>query len=287
MTGFVPTLRRGGPRALAWLACLACPAALLLPTAALQAQTPYDPLERVNRGIFAFNNVADRYVLEPVAKGYRAVAPAPVRRSVVNFLSNLRSPVVFANDLLQGERERAGVTLGRFMINTTLGVAGLFDAAAVFGYQAHDEDLGQTLGVYGLPQGPYLMLPLLGPSTARDAAGRVGDYFIDPLNSCCVTGDERLARFGAGTVSSREQLIETIDDLRRNTFDAYATVRSAYLQQRAAALRNGRDPAPGGEDVFTDPGAGDSLQDPETGGLKLQPGAGAAQPEAGRAKRKP
>ena len=209
-----------------------------------RAQEIADPLEPVNRAVFGFNMTLDDWVLEPVARAYRYVAPEPVRRSVANFLRNLRSPVVFANDLLQGERERAGVTLGRFMINSTLGVFGLFDAANAFGYAAHDEDLGQTFGVWGLPSGPYLMLPLLGPSSVRDAGGRVGDYFINPLNHCCVDTDEWLALYGTGTVSDREANIEVFDDLKENSLDLYAAVRSIYAQRRAAEIRNG---APAGD----------------------------------------
>jgi phospholipid-binding lipoprotein MlaA len=214
-------------------------AALTASCAGPSAQEAADPFEPVNRAVFGFNLFADEWVLEPVARGYRAVAPAPVRRSVANFLSNLRSPVIFANDLLQGERDRAGTTLGRFMINSTLGVFGLFDPANALGHSPHYEDLGQTLGVYGVSSGPYLVLPLLGPSNARDAVGRVGDYFIDPLNQCCITTDERLALFGTGAVSDREANIELFDDLRANSIDLYATIRTIYAQRRAAEIRNG------------------------------------------------
>ena len=170
------------------------------------SQEVADPIEPVNRAIFSFNMFVDTWLLEPVARGYRFVTPEPARRSVANFLANLRSPVIFANDALQGERERAGITLGRFMINTTLGVAGLFDPASALGYHRHDEDFGQTLGVWGVPSGPYLMLPLLGPSNGRDTAGRVGDYFINPLNHCCITQDERLGLFGVdGSERARGQ----------------------------------------------------------------------------------
>ena len=227
---------------------------LMIGSAAVQAQEVADPLEPLNRAVFSFNLKADEWLFEPVARAYRYVAPQPVRQSVSNFLSNLRSPVVFANDLLQGERERAGITLGRFMINSTLGVFGLFDAASVFGYQGHYEDLGQTLGVYGVPDGPYLMLPLLGPSNLRDTTGRVGDYFINPLNSCCITPDDRYAIFGTTAVSERESSIELFDDLRTNSLDLYATLRTVYTQRRAAEIRNGA-PAANPEnynDIFKD-----------------------------------
>lgn len=220
----------------------------------LRAQEVADPLEPVNRAVFSFNLFVDEWVLEPVARAYRFVAPEPVRRSVGNFLHNLRSPVIFVNDILQGERDRAGVTLGRFMINTTLGVFGLFDAASAFGHQRHDEDFGQTLAVYGVPDGPYLMLPLLGPSNARDTVGRVGDYFINPLNDCCITTDERYGLFAATGISEREASIELFDDLRANSIDLYATLRTIYTQKRAADVRNGAAPSDqeGYDDIFKD-----------------------------------
>ena len=219
-----------------------------------QAGDVYDPIEPVNRAVFSFNMFVDTWVLEPVARAYRFATPEQVRRSVANFLANLRSPVIFANDALQGERERAGVTLGRFMINTTLGVAGLFDAATQFGYARHDEDFGQTLGSYGVPNGPYLMLPLLGPSNARDTVGRVGDYVINPLNQCCITTDERYVLLGTTAVSEREANIELLDDLRANSIDLYATIRTIYTQKRAADIRNGAAPTDqeGYEDIFKD-----------------------------------
>ena len=240
------------------LVCAAS-AGMLVGVAGLHAQEIGDPLEPVNRAIFKFNDTLDRNVLEPVAKGYRNVTPEPVRRSVSNFLANLRSPVIFVNDLLQGERELAGVTLGRFMINSTLGVGGLFDAASVFGYKPHDDDFGRTLGVYGLDSGPYLMLPLLGPSNVRDTVGTVADFFFDPLNQCCINTPERYGRRGTQIVSTRAQNIGVIDDLRRNSIDFYATVRSAYAQRRAALIRGNRPaaaPSQNYEDIFKDPGAG-------------------------------
>lgn len=246
--------RQGRWKASPRLVVLALAVGLLMPAAGLRAQAVNDPIEPVNRAIFEFNMLADEWVLEPVARGYRYVAPQPVRRSVSNFLANLRSPVIFANDLLQGERDRAGVTLGRFMINTTLGVFGLFDPATAFGYPPHQEDLGQTFGVWGAPAGPYLMLPLLGPSTVRDATGRVGDWFIHPFSHCCLDVDDRLGLFGTGAVSDREASIELFDDLRANSLDLYATIRSAYVQRRQAEIRNGAPPADqeGYDEIFRD-----------------------------------
>jgi phospholipid-binding lipoprotein MlaA len=234
--------------------CLAAGLSACATTQAAPSQDVFDPIEPVNRAVFSFNMFVDTWVLEPVARAYRFATPEQVRRSVANFLANLRSPVIFANDALQGERERAGVTLGRFMINTTLGVAGLFDAATQFGYARHDEDFGQTLGSYGVPNGPYLMLPLLGPSNARDTVGRVGDYVINPLNQCCITTDERYVLLGTTAVSEREANIELLDDLRANSIDLYATIRTIYTQKRAADIRNGAAPTDqeGYEDIFKD-----------------------------------
>ncbi|MGF1477215.1 MAG: VacJ family lipoprotein [Geminicoccaceae bacterium] len=200
-----------------------------------------DPYEGFNRGVFAVNETLDEYVFEPIAKGYRFVVPRPVRTSIGNALSNLGEPVTFLNDSLQGERERAGTTLSRFFINSTLGVAGLFDAAGQLGYQRHDEDFGQTLGVYGVDQGPYLMLPVLGPSTVRDLGGTVVDIVTDPF-FFIVGPVERLARGVVSGVDTREGLIEEIDELERSSLDPYASVRTIYLQARRQAVFNGSPP---------------------------------------------
>lgn len=252
--------RARGPRPARARAPAAAAAFLLVPwlasCATTSAQEVYDPFEPVNRAIFRFNDVVDRAVLEPAARAYRHVTPRPVRAGVRNFLLNLRSPVVLANDLLQGEPERAGTTLARFMINSSpLGFFGLRDTAAELGHEPHYEDFGQTLGVWGLDAGPYLMLPILGPSSARDAAGLVGDYALDPLSQCCIGTEERLTRFATGSLSDREQALEVVDDLRRNSFDMYATVRSAYAQRRAALIRNGAPPSEDTayDDIFKDP----------------------------------
>ena len=244
--------RRPWRRAVRALFLIGCLAGCTTTQAPASSQDVADPIEPVNRAIFSFNMFVDTWLLEPVARAYRFVAPEAVRRSVANFLANLRSPVIFANDALQGERDRAGITLGRFMINTTLGVVGLFDPASAFGYPRHEEDFGQTLGVWGVPSGPYLMLPLLGPSNGRDTAGRVGDYFINPLNHCCINQDERIGLLVVTAVSEREANIELLDDLRANSIDLYATIRTIYTQKRAADIRNGRAPTDqeGYEDIF-------------------------------------
>ena len=202
-----------------------------------------DPLEPMNRAIFQFNNVLDGLILEPAARMYRYVFPDLVRDGVGNFLDNLRTPVVLANDLLQGELERAEMTLGRFMLNTVLGVGGFIDVGAMVDMpDRHSEDFGQTLAVYGVGSGPYLVLPLLGPSNPRDAVGRVADFFVDPLTYLAPL-EVRLGRTGADTLSFREENIENIEELRRTSIDFYAATRTLVQQLRANEIRNGA-PAP-------------------------------------------
>ena len=240
-----------GSRRLATAVLLAL---LSAPAGARAQQDIPDPLEPMNRAIFRFNDAADQHVLEPVARTYQKVLPEQVRRSVRNFLANLAAPVILANDILQGDRDKAGDTFDRFMINSTLGVAGLFDVATKLGHEAHWADLGQTLGKYGMKSGPYLMLPLLGPSSVRDSLGRLGDGIADPWNQCCLNTPEQVGRYAADGISQREQALGVVDDLRRNSLDFYATVRSAYAQRREAMI-NPAEPAgqDSYDDIFKDP----------------------------------
>jgi len=200
-----------------------------------------DPLEPLNRMVFAVNGAVDFLLLDPAVTFYTAVVPGPVREGVSGVLTHLRAPVVFVNDLLQGERERAGITLGRFMVNTTFGLGGLFDMAAAFGLPPpHDEDFGQTLAVWGAESGPYLVLPLVGPSSMRDALGLAVDgLLLDPL-AHLAPRRLRLAHSAAGGFDRRVALDPVLDDVRRNSLDPYATLRSAYIQRRASEIANGR-----------------------------------------------
>jgi len=200
-----------------------------------------DPLEPLNRGIFEFNRIVDGLVLEPASQIYEFAVPEPGRRGVSNFLGNLRAPVIFINHLLQGEREQAGITLGRFMINSTMGIFGIFDFATVVGFEPREEaDFGQTLGVWGVGGGAYLVLPILGPSTIRDAGGLVVDGFIfDPWPYVSET-ETQLARRGTELVDARYRFGPTLDDLEVGSLDFYVAVRSAFLQNRAARIaKNG------------------------------------------------
>jgi phospholipid-binding lipoprotein MlaA len=205
------------------------------------ADGPNDPLESVNRPIFAFNKALDDYALKPVAKGYRTVLPEPVRDGVRNFLNNLRTPVILANDALQGNGERAGQTFARFWMNTVMGVGGLIDVAGMHGIPFHDEDFGQTLAVWGVPDGPYLMLPFLGPSNPRDSVGLGTEYFLDPVNRMLRGKDLDplvYVRTGTNVVDARSRNIETFDKIEATSLDFYATIRSLYRQRRASQIRN-------------------------------------------------
>ena len=192
-----------------------------------------DPWEGLNRRIFSFNEGVDRWILEPVAKGWDFVMPDPVERAISRFFENAGFPVVFANDLLQWKPLAAAQDLGRFALNTTAGIGGFFDPASEVGWLPdHDEDFGQTLGVWGVPPGPYLVLPVLGPSSPRDTGGLVADSatlvypFFLPFYVNAASTTVRI-------VNQRSRLLETIDEERKAAFDFYAAVRNAYIQSRA------------------------------------------------------
>lgn len=201
----------------------------------------YDPMEGVNRGIFAFNDAVDTVFLEPVARGYRFIAPQPVRTGVRNFLRNLRSPVQVANQTLQGDFGGAANDVGRFVVNSTAGVLGLIDVGDMIGLPYEQEDFGQTLGVWGLGHGPYMVLPLLGPSSMRDATGMMVDSYADPLRIYLYNTHQEewhYARLGLTILSTREELLDVLDDLQKNSFDYYAAMRSTYVQRREALVRD-------------------------------------------------
>lgn len=199
--------------------------------------TIYDPLEPLNRKIFWFNDKADQIVLKPIAKGYRKVVPEWGRQRVRSFLSNLNTPVNFFNAVMQGDVDQSFVSFWRFYMNTTFGVGGLFDVASLTGLPEREEDFGQTMGHYGVGSGPYLMLPLMGPSTLRDGAGRFVDSAIDPFNY--VDQEFVFARLGISAIDTREGLLELVEEIREGSLDPYAAVRSMYLQNQDSKIRNG------------------------------------------------
>jgi phospholipid-binding lipoprotein MlaA len=211
------------------------------PQPAAQAD-PDDPHEGFNRQIFAMNQNFDSNVLLPIAQGYVDVVPAPARDGLHNALTNLNDPVIFANDLLQGEVELACETIGRFGLNSTLGLGGLIDLATPAGIPYHTADFGQTLGVWGVGDAPYLVLPLLGPDNPRDAVGYVADLFMNPL---MYLGIHDYTYWGLGigaadVLDLRAQNIDSFEQLRRSSVDLYAAERSLYRQYRKSLIRHGK-----------------------------------------------
>lgn len=202
----------------------------------------HDPLEPVNRVMFAVNDGLDMLIIRPVALIYRAVLPSFVRRGVGNFLSNVATPITLANDLLQGEWLRAETTMVRFMLNTTAGLGGLDDIAGRMGHERHTEDFGQTMAVYGVPSGPYLVLPIIGPSSPRDAVGLVVDLLADPWFWLLADEDTltRLAPTAARIIHARSNAIESLDAIRDTSPDYYASIRSLYVQNRKSEILNGQ-----------------------------------------------
>lgn len=205
----------------------------------------YDPWEGFNRDLYAVHDAIDQAVLEPVARGYRAILPNPAREGVRNFLRNLRGPVIFANDVLQAEPGRAGTTAARFGINTTIGVLGIFDPATSFGLERHDEDFGQTLAVWGVGDGPYIFVPVLGPTNLRDGVGRVVDVAFDPLTWAEDVETFRISRSVVGGVDTREGLLDAVDDIRNTSIDPYVTYRTTYGTLRQGQIVNGNVDAEG------------------------------------------
>ncbi len=234
-------------------------AALVVSGCATQPQTQqpavaaeedfHDPFEDTNRKIFDFNQAVDRHVLVPVAKAYRAALPGPVRDSLHDFLINLREPLVFANDTLQANFNHAKETIVRFVLNSTIGMGGLVDVAGRWGIPYHEQDLGVTFGVWGIPEGPYLVIPVLGPSNPRDLTGEVAQGFGDPWNRL-VTGHPftlywiPFVRGGVEGIDQRARYLDTLADIERTSLDYYATIRSLYRQRRAALIRGERKNLP-------------------------------------------
>ena len=208
------------------------------PEKVAQVEETRDPLEPTNRYIFEVNLFIDEMLLKPVAWWYRAGVPDPAREHIHLAIQNLRLPWTAVNDVFQGEMKRAYEAGARFVINSTVGIAGLFDVADGWGFPHHEEDAGLTLAAWGAPGDPYLMLPVLGPSNPRDAAGTAIGYFADPVN-LVLGGGAGLARGAASGIDERERNLETLADLQRNSVDFYATIRSVSRQRRETQIRHG------------------------------------------------
>ena len=198
-----------------------------------------DPLEPINRVIFEFNEIVDDNILEPVAKGYKYVTPDPVEKGISNFFSNLGEINTIANDLLQLKFQQAGKDSLRFFLNSTIGVLGIFDVATPLGLSKNKEDFGQTLGFWGIPNGPYLVLPFLGPSSFRDAPGSFVDYELSPIEQ--LHHEERQALRLINIVETRAKLLRATKILDTAAKDKYIFIRESYLQKRESLVRDGEN----------------------------------------------
>jgi phospholipid-binding lipoprotein MlaA len=243
-----------------------------------------DPLQKVNRGIWNVNMAADKIVIKPASQVYRAVAPRPVRQGVSNFFTNLTEPWSLINNVLQGKPARAERNLGRFLINSTIGIGGLFDQASKMHVRSAPEDLGQTMAVWGVNGGPYLVLPLLGPSTMRDGIGSGIAAYADPIkiaiNQAHVDIWYKRGFLAAQVVSARSDLTESgADTFLQTSLDPYAAARSAYLQRRMSEIADQDDVKPEAASAITPaaPAGGTPLQSavPLPGDAATPPASGA------------
>jgi phospholipid-binding lipoprotein MlaA len=207
-----------------------------------QSLAQNDPFEPTNRAMFDFDVKVDHAVATPVAKFYRSAVPAPAREGIHNALDNLNAPVVLANDVIQGDGDKAGQTLGRFVINSTVGLAGLIDVAAKVGIPGHPNDFGITMGRLGSAEGSYLVLPFVGPKPPRDIVGAGVDIAFDPLTYMTWNNSTlyMIIRGGLGVLDERTANIDAVESIERSSIDFYATSRSLYRQNRAAQINGGK-----------------------------------------------
>lgn len=230
-----------------------CALLLLSGCATMDPGLPSDPLEPLNRKVDVFNQEFDKYLAKPVAKGYRAVTPDPLDRGVTNFFNNLADIPSAANNLFQLKPTRAISDIGRICINTTIGLLGLFDVASDMGIPSYKEDLGQTLGYWGVGDTPYLIIPFYGPSTLRDFIGQVGDYFLNPVGY--TSQGVRWGLTALNIVDKRADLLEAGDVLDEAAVDRYSFMREFYLQKRKSAIEDGQvsmDDELFNENIFND-----------------------------------
>lgn len=215
-------------------ACLLMFAATVACTTPVGESTENDPWEPLNRGLYKVSYVIDGTVLKPITQVYRGVVPEQGQTMVHNFVENLASPITFANSVLQGDAENSLATLWRFLINSTVGVAGLFDVATSIGLTNRKTEFGQTLALYGVESGPYVFLPILGPSNVRDSLGRIVDAFTHP--AMYVESDAAaITLWGVTAIDTRSQNYDLLEDVYRTSLDPYATFRSGYTQKRNSA----------------------------------------------------
>jgi len=248
----------GGMGILRWAVGLAAGLCLMASVTPVVAdESVDDPIEPVNRGIFWFNGKLDDYIMTPAAKGWSLILPAPARKSVSNFFQNLLTPIDFINNLLQVKFERSGLIVARFGVNTTVGILGLFDPATDWGLERYHEDFGQTLGFWGVPPGPYLVLPLWGPSNPRDAVGLAADSF-STIYPFFIPYYYTLGSAGVGFVNARANVLTEVDELKRASLDYYVAVRDAYIQRREAEVNDRTEPSEARQrELYTIPSDGE------------------------------
>jgi phospholipid-binding lipoprotein MlaA len=214
------------------------------PAAVADFKETNDPIEPTNRVFYAINDGLDTVILKPLAQAYRFVVPTPVRQGVHNVLTNLGTPVQLGNDILEAKPRRAGDTMMRFLINTTVGVVGFFDVAKGWGYPDHDADFGITMALWGVPEGPFLFLPILGPTNPRDALGHGVDIVADPFfwvgQGAAVTALD-WSRVVVTGFDQRERALDAVDSIKKTALDPYATFRSLYRQHRESQIETARD----------------------------------------------
>lgn len=241
MSAFATSLPR-------WRTLIACGTVLfLLLGGCASTGNPRDPLEPVNRAVYKFNDGVDNLVIKPAAEFYKAVVPAFMRTGIGNFFSNINDVIVALNNLLQGKIPAAINDVGRILVNTTLGVLGVMDPATELGVDKNNEDFGQTLGFWGLGDGPYIVLPLLGPSSLRDTVGWAGDIYSSPI-TYLKPNSHRNTLNGLNFVRSRSDLLEASQILETAALDPYEFVRDGYLQRRRSQVYDGNPPDDSGED---------------------------------------
>jgi phospholipid-binding lipoprotein MlaA len=221
-------------------------------------RSPQDPFERWNRGVYKFNDALDRGVTKPIAHGYVKVVPQPIRRGVSNFWANLNMTTVMINDTLQGKLKAAATDLGRFLLNSTVGIGGLLDPATQIGMPHNDEDFGQTLGHWGLHPGPFIELPVLGPSDLRDAPGKLVDVYTNPWEYVRNPWVE-WSGYGLYLIDVRTGLL-SLDSTLQSAYDPYALIRDTYLRRRAYLVSDGKIKD---EEPLVDPDAPDQPVAPE------------------------
>ena len=210
---------------------------LVLSLSVTSAKTTEECFEGVSRAVFSFNMAFDDIILEPIAKGYNKL-PKPMRQGTSNFTSNIATLLSIPNNLLQGNIKQLGHSTGSFVINTSVGILGFFNPAEKIGLKPHKEDVGQTLGSYGIGSGCYFVLPILGPTTVRDSVGLIADSFVDPFAHVTLREKELLNVSGIGAVDFRSENITNFDSLEKNSIDLYSSLKSVYLQNRERKIKN-------------------------------------------------